>query len=187
VLQTCPSPRNTFLSTSGYLDPCVLKVIKFDVTNVNPLLPYHVAFQIHVEYMKYTIKRTVIYEGVAMCMMSLTCWKTIGSLSLSQSMTMLTTFDGRSFRPHIILPTFFVQSGRKIVEVDVEVVDVPLDYNLLLDHNWTYAMRVVMFSFFHTLCFPHEGKIMAIEQLSFEHDIPSASVGPSIQVIENSR
>jgi hypothetical protein len=49
-----------------------------------------------------------------------------------------------------------------MVEVEVEVVDVPLDYNLLLGCNWTYDMVIVVSSIFHTLCFPHEGKIMAI-------------------------
>jgi hypothetical protein len=45
---------------------------------------------------------------------------------------MLTTFDDHSFHLHSILPAFLVQLGGKMVEVDVEVVDVPLDYNLLL-------------------------------------------------------
>jgi hypothetical protein len=149
----------------GALDPCGSKVIKFDVTDVKPRLPYHVAFQIHVDYSKYTIKRIVIDEGVAMCVMSLTCWKAIGSPTLSQSLTMLTAFDGRSFHPHGILPTFLVQLGGKTVEVDVEVVDVPLDYNLLLGCNWTYAMTAVVSSIFCTLCFPHDGKIVTIDQV----------------------
>ena len=76
---------------------CGSKVIKFDITDVKPLLPYYVAFQIHVEYTKLTIKCIVIDEGVATCMMSLTCCKAIGSPTLSQSMTMLTTFEGNSF------------------------------------------------------------------------------------------
>jgi hypothetical protein len=84
VLQTCPSQRNALLSALGSLDPCGSKVIKFDVMDVKPCLPYHVAFQIHVDYSKYTIKCIVIDEGIAMCVMSLTCWKAIGSLTLSQ-------------------------------------------------------------------------------------------------------
>jgi hypothetical protein len=73
------------------------------------------------------------------------------------------------------------------MEVDVEVVDAPLDYNLLLGHNWTYAMTTVVSSVFCTLCFPHEGKIVTIDQLSFVHASPSASVGPSVPVIDNSQ
>jgi hypothetical protein len=112
----------------GDLDPCVSKDIKFDVMYVQPHLPYHMAFQMHVDYSNYTIKRIVIDEGVATCVMSLTCWKVIGSPTLSQYLTMLIVFDGHSFHPHSIVPTFLVQLGGKTVEVDVEVVDVPLDY-----------------------------------------------------------
>jgi hypothetical protein len=93
----CPSHRNALLSTLGSLDPCGSKVIKFDIRDVRPHLPYHVTFQIHVEYTKITIKCTIIDEGDVTCVMSLTCWKDIGSPTLSQSMTMLTSFGGRSF------------------------------------------------------------------------------------------
>jgi hypothetical protein len=186
VLQMCPSQRNALLSALGALDPSRSKVIKFDVTDVKPHLPYHVAFQIHVGYLKYTIKRNVVDEGAATCVMSLVCWKSLGSPTLSQSPTMLTAFDGRSFRPHIILPAFLIQIGGKMVEVDVEVVDAPLDYNLLLGRNWNYAMTAIVSSVFHTLCFPHDGRIVAIDQLSFAYASPSASIGPLIPVVENS-
>jgi hypothetical protein len=74
-----------------------------------------------------------------------------------------------------------------MVEVEVEVVDAPLDYNLLLGHNWTYAMVVIVSSIFCTLFFPHEGKIMTIDQLSFAYSSPNASIGTSIPVIDNSQ
>ena len=48
---------------------------------------------------------------------------------------MLTAFDGRSFRPHGILPSLKVHLGGKTVAIEVEVVDAPLDYNLLLGRN----------------------------------------------------
>jgi hypothetical protein len=50
-----------------------------------------------------------------------------------------------------------------MVKVEVEVVDTPLDYNLLLGRTWTYAMVVFVSSVFCTLCFPHQGKIMTID------------------------
>jgi hypothetical protein len=106
VLQKFPSQRNALLSSLIALEPIGLKIIKLDVTDVNPYLPYHVAFQIHMEYSKYTIKQEVVDEGDAICMISLVCWKEIGSPTLSKSSTMLTTFNGHSFRPHGILPTF---------------------------------------------------------------------------------
>jgi hypothetical protein len=154
---------------------------------MKPCLHYHVAFQIHMEYSKYTIKCAVVDEGAATCVMSLVCWKALGSPTLSKSSNMLTAFEGHSFHPHDILHAFPVQLGGKTVEVEVEVVDVPLDYNLLLGHNWTYAMVVVVSFIFRTLCFPHQGEIMTIDQLSFAYSSPNASVGPSIPVIDNSQ
>jgi hypothetical protein len=65
VLQTCPTQRNALLSAFGSSRPEWLKIIKFDVTDVKPHLPYHVAFQIHVEGMNITIKHTVIDEGAS--------------------------------------------------------------------------------------------------------------------------
>jgi hypothetical protein len=147
----------------GALDPCGSKVIKFDVTYVKPRLPYHVAFQIHMGYSMYTIKHTVVDKGATTCVMYLVCWKALSSSTLSQSPTMLTAFYGRSFHPHNILLAFPAQLGGRTVEVDVEVVDAPLDYNLLLGINWTYAMIVIISSVFRTHCLPHDGKIMTID------------------------
>jgi hypothetical protein len=183
----CPTQRNTFLYALGDLYPSGSKVIKFNVADVKPWLPSRVAFQIHVEGMNITIKCIVINEGASTSIMSLYCWKAIGSPPLSQSMTMLTAFDGRSFRPHGILPTFLIQLGSKIVEVEVEVVYAPLDYNILLGHNWTYAMTTIVSLVFLILCFPHEGKIVTIDQLSFAHPSLSTLVGLSVPIIDNSQ
>jgi hypothetical protein len=70
--------------------------------------------------------------------------------------------------------------------VEVEVVDTPLDYNILLGCNWTYTMMISMSSLFHVLCFPHKGKVVTIDQLSFTCSSSSASAGPSIPIIYNS-
>jgi hypothetical protein len=82
---------------------------------------------------------------------------------LSQSPTMLTAFNSGSFCPHAIHPTFPIHLGGKTVEVDVEVVYAPLNYNLLLGHNFSYPITVIISSVLCTLCFPHDGKIMMID------------------------
>jgi hypothetical protein len=41
-----------------------------------------------------------------------------------------------------------VQLGGKTVCVEVEVVDAPLDYNLLLGWSWNYAMQAVVATVF---------------------------------------
>jgi hypothetical protein len=100
------SQRNGLLSALGSLDPSGLKVIKFEVMDVKLLFPYHVEFQIHVGYSKYTIIHVVVDEGATTCVMSLICWKDFGYPNISQSQTMMTDFDGPSFLPHRILPAF---------------------------------------------------------------------------------
>ena len=51
-----------------------------------------------------------------------------------------------------------------------------LDYNLLLGHSYMYAMRAVASSVFHTMMFPHEGRMVKVDQLTY-HD-PSAPATP---------
>lgn len=116
--------------------------------------------------------------------MSLACWKVVGQPILSPSPTLLTSFDDCSFQPHGIIPSFPVQLGGKTVCVEVEVVDAPLDYNLLLGRSWTYSMQVVVATVFRVLLFPHEGWIVTIDQLFFSR--PDPSLGASmVSMIDN--
>ena len=99
--------------------------------------------------------------------MSLTRWKALRSLELVPSTTLLTAFDGRSFRPHGILPAFEIKLAKKAVSVEVEMIDAPLDYNFLLGRSWTYAMCVIASTVLRVVVFPHEGKLVTVGQLSF--------------------
>ena len=158
VLKSCPSQRKAFFSTLGVNDDDSSSVIKFETVGLQHRLPYYVSLLIHVECLNMTIKCTVIDEGVAVSVMSLSCWKGLGSPKLSKSVTMLTAFNGRSFRPHGILPSLKVCLGGKTVAIEVEVVDAPLEYNLLLGRNWMYSMQAVASSLFRVVCFPHNGR-----------------------------
>ena len=120
------------LSTLGLNDDNSSSIIKFEPAGLQPRFPYYVSLLIHVECLNMTIKRTVIDEGATASVMYLSCWKGLGSPELSQSTTMPTAFDGRSFRPHGILPSLKVQLGGNTIVIEVEVVDAPLDYNILL-------------------------------------------------------
>jgi hypothetical protein len=171
VLQSCTAQRKALLTALGSIETCNPGNIMLDTSDLKPCLPYHVAFQIVVahptNFFTRNIFRMVVDEGASTCVMSLACWKAIGQPELSPSPTLLTAFDGRSFRPHGIIPSFPVQLGGKTVCVEVEVVDAPLDYNLLLGHSWNYAMQAVVATVFRVLLFPHEGQIVTIDQLSF--------------------
>jgi hypothetical protein len=93
----------------------------------------------------------------------------------TKSPTTLKAFDGRDFKLYGILNLLVVEIGGKYVLVEVEVVDAPLDYNLLLGCSWFYAIYVVSSSVFCMLQFPHQGKIVTIDQLDYciPHTTPS--------------
>ena len=55
----------------------------------------------------------------------------------------------------------------KVVSFEVEVIDAPLDYNLLLGIILTYAMCVIATVILQVVVFPHEGKLVIVDQLSF--------------------
>jgi hypothetical protein len=163
-------------------------MIMLDTTDLKPPLPYHIVFQIVVDYTMKTFTQNifcmVVDEGASTCMISLACRKAIGQPILSPSPTLLTAFNGHSFRPHGIIPPFTMQLGGKIVCVEVQVVDVPLDYNLLLGRIWTYAMHAVVATVFRVLLFPHEGQIVSIDQFYFS--CPDPSLGASmVLMIDN--
>jgi hypothetical protein len=186
VLQSCLTQRKALLTSLGSIETCNPGTIMLDMTDLKPRLPYHIAFQIVVaqptKTFTWNIFCTMVDEGASTCVMSLACWKAIGQPELSPSPTLLTVFDGRSFRPHGIIPSFPVQLGGKTVCVEVEVVDAPIYYNLLLGRSWTYSMQAVVATVFRVLLFPHEGRIVTIDQLSFSQPYPTlgASMVPMI-------
>ena len=57
----------------------------------------------------------------------------------------------------------------------MEVVDAPLDYNLLFGRSWSYAMTVVVSLVFWLIKFPHNGKIITLDQLSYFSSDPASA------------
>ena len=105
---------------------------KFNLSDVKMHLPYHVALSVYFIDGGKTIGLIVFDEGASTCVMFLSYWKGFGSLELVSSNTLLTAFDRRSFHSHGILPAFEIKLAGKVVVVEVEVIDAPLDYHLLL-------------------------------------------------------
>jgi len=62
-----------------------------------------------------------------------------------------------------VLPQSPITLGGKTVLIDKMVVDSPLDFNMLLGHDYVYVMNVVVSSLFRVMCFPHEGNIITID------------------------
>ena len=59
----------------------------------------------------------MVDEGSSTCIMSLSCWKGLGSLDIVPSQSMLKAFDGHVFKSHGIVPMFPVMIGSKTVTV----------------------------------------------------------------------
>ena len=84
-------------------------VENFNLLDAKIRLPYHVSLSVDVIHGGKTIGHIVVDEGASTCVMSLSCWKALGSLELVPSKTFLTAFDERSFFPHGILPDFEIK------------------------------------------------------------------------------
>ena len=80
-------------------------------------------------------------EGASTCVMSSACWKAIGSLALSSSPNAIEAFDGRESKPMGVLESLAITLQGKTVNVEVEVVDAKLNYNILLGRSWTHAIH----------------------------------------------
>ena len=50
-----------------------------------------------------------------------------------------------------------------------------------------YSMQVVASSLFHVVCFPHNGKIVTIDQMTFKNPSVTASSRASIPIVEHSQ
>ena len=94
VLQSCPTQHKNLLIALGYLDSDNTNLIHFNVENYKPRLPHKLAFQIISKVVGKKVFRTVLDEGALTSVLSLTCWKALGSPELVTSPTTLKSFDG---------------------------------------------------------------------------------------------
>jgi hypothetical protein len=148
VLQSCPAQRRALLKAIGRIDPTDTNFIVFELEDHIPRFPPQLVFQIQVVVADKNICRTVIDEGASTCVMSLACWKAIGSPPLNESQNTLKSFNGSGFKPYCVLSSLPVTLEGKTIQVEVEVFDAPLDYNFLLGRSWIDSMRVVVSTFF---------------------------------------
>ena len=99
VLQSFPTQWKALLKYIGGIDPTDMNLIIFDLEDHIPRLPHQLAFQIQVIIYDKNICRTIIDESASKCVMSITCWKSIGSPPLTKYHNTLKSFNGSSFKP----------------------------------------------------------------------------------------
>jgi hypothetical protein len=80
-----------------------------------------------------------------------------------------------------------VELGGKTILIDIEVINAQLDYNILLRRSYMYAMKVVASSIFWTIMFPHNGKIVTIDQVSHYKPNPSTSLDNILPLIHTNK
>ena len=107
-------------------------MIHFNLENYKSRLPHKLAFQVVTKVVGKKVFRTILDEGASTSVLSLSCWKALGSPELITSPMTLKAFDGRGFQLHILISSLAVKLGGKTISIQVEVVDAPLDYNLLI-------------------------------------------------------
>ena len=79
-----------------------------------------------------------------------------------------------------------VELGGTIVEIDVEVIDGNLDYNIIPGRPWIYAMATIVSTYFRKIAFPFQGGITIVDQQTF---LPNNSqlTGSIVMIHESSQ
>jgi hypothetical protein len=109
----------------------------------------------------------LIDEGASVSILSSVAWYALGCPQLEPVTQNLLAFNRRTSQPLGILPLFHVTLGGKTVFIDVIVVRDPLDFALLLGRDYVYAMKSIVSTLFRVISFPHNGRIVTIDKLSF--------------------
>jgi hypothetical protein len=187
VLQTCPTQRKSLLFAMGAVDPVDTRLITFDLDSYEPRLPAAVSIQIPVKIRNITVHQCIIDEGASTCIMSKTVWQKLGSPELIPSAITLRAYEGRPSSPKGLFQNVPIELGGKTILIDIEVINAQLDYNILLGRSYMYAMKAVASSVFQTIMFPHNGKIVTIDQVSHYEPNPSASLDNILPLIHTNK
>ena len=78
----------------GALDLDNTNLIHFNVENYKSKLPHQLAFQIASRVVGRKVHRTVLDEGASTSVLSIACWRAIGSPELTKSPMTLKDFNG---------------------------------------------------------------------------------------------
>ena len=93
VLQSFPTQHKNLLTALGYLDSDNTNLIHFNVENYKSRLPHKISFQVVTNVVGKKVFRTILDEGASTSVLSLSCWKALGSPKLVTSPTTLKSFD----------------------------------------------------------------------------------------------
>jgi hypothetical protein len=139
-------------------------MVSFDWNDlVEPCPPSSSPFQIRVEVNSNNIYLCIVDEGAFTSILSSLTWKYLGSPKLVSTSHELLDFDRRPSEYLGVIPEFPISLGGKTIRVDVIVVQGSLDFNMLLEHDYVYAMNDVVSTLFRVMHFHHNGRIVTID------------------------
>ena len=87
------------------------------------------------------------------------------------------------FSPHILIVALPIEWRGKTITIDVEVVDVPANYNYILGRSWIHVIMAIVSSKSRDIRFPHWGNIIMIDLL--DCFIPKTAVQLNFPFIRN--
>jgi hypothetical protein len=144
-----------------------------------PRLPSYIPFQIRVQVCGQDVPQTLIDEGSSVSILSSIAWQALGCPPLAPVTQNLLAFNRRTSQPLGTLPQFPVTLGGKTIFIDVMVVQEPLDFSSLLGRDYVYAMKAIVSTLFRVISFPHDGRVVTVDQLSFIDPAWTASLNGS--------
>ena len=129
--------------------PPSCRIASFDWDSlVEPHLPSDAPLQIKVKVGQYTIARCIVDEGALVIILSAHSWRGMGSPKLVSTTSSLLYFDRRTSISLRILAQTPITLGGNTTLVYLMVIEDPLDFNMLLGHDYVYAMQVMVSTFF---------------------------------------
>jgi hypothetical protein len=162
------SPVPRVIPPSPVEPPPSNEAIRFDWgVLIGPRLPSYIPFQIIVQVCGQDVPQTLIDEGLLVSILSSIAWQALGYPPLVPITQNLLAFNRRTSQPLGTLPQFPVTLGGKTIFIDVMVVQDPLDFSLLLGRDYVYAMKPIVSNLFRVISFPHNGRVVTVDQLSF--------------------
>ena len=87
LLQTCPTQRNNLPIALGDMDPKNSNIIDFKLDEFKTRLSHQLDFQLTTKITIKNIHHTILDEGASTSVMSLSCWRAIGSPKINRSPT----------------------------------------------------------------------------------------------------
>ena len=128
------------------------QIVSFDWDSlVDPCLPSTTPFQINFQVENYIITRCIVDEGAYVSILSTHAWIGMGSPNLMSVVNQSLAFDRRPSQTLGVLIQTPVTLGGKTILVDFMVIEDPLDFNMLLGHDYVYSMKVVVSTLFRVM------------------------------------